>query len=135
MPANTTRSSPRSRRETKARLRLAALALAGAAAPALAASAAPPPAPSAPISRNPATLAQALRRTATDLRVAIDRWNDLLRPPPEDVTLLTLYEQRIYRLLVREPQLERATLARLSQGLAAVGRDYVAAQRELRRLT
>jgi membrane-bound lytic murein transglycosylase B len=67
--------------------------------------------------------------------VAIDRWNDLLRSPPEDVTLLALYEQRIYRLLVREPQLERATLARLSQGLAAVGRDYVAAQRELRRLT
>jgi soluble lytic murein transglycosylase-like protein len=52
-----------------------------------------------------------------------------------DVVLYALYQQRIYRLLVRDEPLARLTLARLPRGLVPVSRDLVAAQRELYRLT
>jgi membrane-bound lytic murein transglycosylase B len=51
------------------------------------------------------------------------------------VELLALYEQRIYRLLGRDRRLSRLTVPRLSRPLAVVTRDFLAAQRELYRLT
>ena len=97
------------------------------------ATAAPPP--NEPVPRDPSALAQMLARTDVDLRTALDGWRDTRSAPPNDVVLLALYEQRIYRLLVREPRRERATLARVPHTLATVARDYVHAQREIRRIT
>jgi membrane-bound lytic murein transglycosylase B len=49
--------------------------------------------------------------------------------------LYALYQQRLYRLLARDRGLARATLVRVSERLAKTGRDFVAAHRELYRLT
>jgi hypothetical protein len=56
------------------------------------------PAPNAPIPTDPAALAAVLRRTERSLNARIDGW-DTSAPPPRDVALLALYEQRIYRVL------------------------------------
>src|SRR6266568_2968646 len=56
-----------------------------------------PPAPQAPIPRDPATLAQALSATSTELRAAIARWTPKKAAPPRDVVLYALYQQRTYR--------------------------------------
>jgi membrane-bound lytic murein transglycosylase B len=49
--------------------------------------------------------------------------------------LYSLYQQRIYRLLTRNPTLAARTLALVPPELATVTRDLLAAQRELYRLT
>jgi membrane-bound lytic murein transglycosylase B len=118
-------------RDPRRRLALVAalLALAGGGV----AEAAPPP--NAPIPRDPAPLAETLVRTSADLRGAIGRWADKRRLPPDDVTLLALYQQRIYRLLARDQRLADAILPRVPRGLASVSRDFLAAHRELYALT
>lgn len=76
-----------------------------AAAAAALALAAPPPA--APIPHAPAALRAAYVRTTTALDRAIDRWGGH-GPVPRALALEALYQQRIVRLLVREPRLARA---------------------------
>jgi membrane-bound lytic murein transglycosylase B len=67
------------------------------------------PAPNAPVPTSARALANALDRTEHALNTAIDRW-DASAPPPRDVTLLALYEQRIIRLLGERPSLARAVV-------------------------
>jgi membrane-bound lytic murein transglycosylase B len=100
---------------------------------AVAALAAPPP--NAPLSRSPQQLATTLTQTTSALDGAIGRWRRAGGRPPQDVVLYALYQQRIYRLLVRDQRLARLTLARLPHGLVGVSRDLLEAQRELYRLT
>jgi membrane-bound lytic murein transglycosylase B len=101
--------------------------------------AAAPPSPSEPVPREPPALAAALAGTTRDLRTAIDRWRLRGEPgrgrPPEDVTLLALYQQRIYRALSHDERLGRGTLARLPAWVAPQARDTIAARRALSRLT
>jgi len=125
-------TSPRSNRRTERSLLgvvvLAAVALVPSA------SAAPPP-PNLPLPGDPARLALALTDTTASLRAAIARWSDRRGPPPSDVTLYALYQQRLYRYLARHERIERDTLARVPSSLAAVSRDLLVAHRELYRLT
>ena len=69
------------------------------------------PAPNAPIPTAPRPLAAVLRSTERSLNAAIDRW-DRASPPPREVTLLALYEQRIFRILGNDPKLARAVVRR-----------------------
>jgi len=70
-----------------------------------------------------------------ELAAAIARWQPKSRAAPEDLVLLALYQQRVYRLLAADRSLSRAVLARLPRELARVARDFVSAHRELYRLT
>jgi membrane-bound lytic murein transglycosylase B len=97
--------------------------------------AAAPPSPVLAIPQRPAPLARALTQTTLALRVAIGNWADKKAPPPSDVTLYALYQQRIYRLLASNDGLAPPTIARLSRDLAATSRDFLRAHRELYRLT
>ena len=67
------------------------------------------PAPNAPIPTAPRPLAAVLRQTERSLNAAIDRW-DTSAPPPRPVTLLALYEQRIFRTLGSNRPLARAVV-------------------------
>jgi membrane-bound lytic murein transglycosylase B len=99
----------------------------------VAALAAPPP--NAPVPRSPQQLAAALTQTTSALDEALSRWVRDGGRPPDDVVLYALYQQRIYRLLIRDERLARLTFARLPRSLVGVSRDLVLAQRELYRLT
>jgi len=96
------------------------------------------PAPSQAVPRTPARLAPDLERTTNELTAAIDRWRTRGSPargaPPRDVTLLALYQQRIYRLLSREPRLARTTVSRLPPTLRRFANDTLTARRVLSRL-
>ena len=48
-------------------------------------------------------------------------------PPPEDVQLLTLHEQRIYRVLAADDRLAKRVLGRLDKGIAGEARANVLA--------
>jgi len=89
------------------------------------------PQPDAWIPRVPDRLAPALDSTTRSLRTAIDRWtteaDPSVRGAPLDVQLLALYQQRIYRMLARDPALARDVLARLSASVAREARINVAA--------
>ncbi|WP_344577419.1 lytic murein transglycosylase [Nonomuraea roseoviolacea] len=86
------------------------------------------PAPDAPIPADPAELAAALRTTTTGLYAAIDRWTRSgQESPPQDVVLLSLHQQRIYRVLARDAALTRRTAERLPARLAAEARDNATA--------
>jgi soluble lytic murein transglycosylase-like protein len=87
------------------------------------------PPPNAPIPREPAALVARLEATSSALGAAIDRWRGA-GPPPRDVTLLALYEQRVVRLLARDERLAAPVLAR-----DPAIRDDVLAARDLGRLT
>jgi hypothetical protein len=67
------------------------------------------PGPNAPIPTAPRPLATVLRDTERSLNAAIDRW-DRSAPPPRDVTLLALYDQRIFRTLGNNPRLALAVV-------------------------
>ena len=100
---------------------------------------APPlPSPAEPIPRTPARLAKSLTTTTLSLREAIDRWRTGGDPsrgdPPSDVTLLALYQQRIYLLLTDRPKLADRTLPRLPGSVRAEARDTLGARRSLKRL-
>jgi hypothetical protein len=77
------------------------------------------PAPDEPIPTGSAELARALDRTFVANREAIADWSrrgdPSVWPPPRDVILLTLYEQRIYRLLASKPTLASRVLDRLER--------------------
>jgi soluble lytic murein transglycosylase-like protein len=99
---------------------------------------APPPAPPGElpepeeeIPTSGAALARALERTFTDNRSAIARWmsdgDPSSWPPPQDVELLTLYEQRIVRMLAAHPKLAGRVLDRLDRRTLAETRANVAA--------
>jgi membrane-bound lytic murein transglycosylase B len=98
-----------------------------------------PPGPAEPIPNDAGGVARALTGTTRDLHAAIDRWRSRGVPtrgaPPRDVTLLALYQQRIYRLLSREERLSRLVIPRLPAPLRSHARDTVAARRALTRLT
>jgi soluble lytic murein transglycosylase-like protein len=87
------------------------------------------PAPTAPIPTAPGPLAAVVQQTEQTLDAAIDRW-DKSTPPPHDVTLLALYEQRIVRLLATNPRLARS----VGKRFPAIAND-VAARNDLARLT
>ena len=94
-----------------------------------------PPALTAPIPRDPETLAETLEQTDQGLRGAIKEWRDHANAAPLRVVLYALYQQRIYRLLARSDRLAKPTFARLPAPLAAASWDLVRAHRGLYRLT
>lgn len=77
------------------------------------------PAPDEPIPAGSGALARALVRTFDANREAIAEWSlrgdPSVWPPPRDVILLTLYEQRIVRLLGSKPTLASRVLDRLER--------------------
>jgi soluble lytic murein transglycosylase-like protein len=79
------------------------------------------PAPDEPIPLGSRALARALARTFEANRGAIAEWSlrgdPTVWPPPRDVILFTLYEQRIYRLLASKPKLAARVLDRLERPL------------------
>ncbi|MEV0589999.1 lytic transglycosylase domain-containing protein [Nonomuraea cavernae] len=105
--------------------------------PASTGSPAPPdlPAPDAKIPTDAAKLAAALERTTSRLDEAIEAWTAggkaAKGPPPEEVELLALHQQRIYRYAARHPKVAARAFARLPAGPAAQARDNTAAIREL----
>jgi membrane-bound lytic murein transglycosylase B len=100
----------------------------------VAAPAAAAPRPSEPIPREQHALAAALDRTSSQLERAVAAWRPGTTAPPPAVTLPALYEQRIYRLLGREPALAAAVVAALPARLRPEARDIVAARADLQRL-
>ncbi|MBA2793730.1 MAG: lytic transglycosylase domain-containing protein [Thermoleophilaceae bacterium] len=93
-----------------------------------------PPSPREPVSRRPDRLATALETTTRKLDAAIDSWvaTDTARgAPPREVTLLALYQQRIYLVLGSRPRLAAAVVRRLNGGTRAAARDVLAARRAL----
>jgi membrane-bound lytic murein transglycosylase B len=110
--------------------------LVGIAAIVVAASARAAPGPHAPIPREPAALARELVSTKIELARGIDAWRASGESrTPDEVTLDALYDQRIELLLAERQGLARATLHRVSPGIAAVVRTNLIAKRELWRLT
>jgi membrane-bound lytic murein transglycosylase B len=83
------------------------------------------PGPAAPIPTEPAALVAKVRATDAALDAALDRWDKTL-PVPRDVAALALYEQRVIRLLARNPP--------LALKLPSL-RDDVVARKDLFRLT
>jgi len=92
-----------------------------------------PPPPNAPIPRAPSSLATALETTTRSLVSAIDRWHPRNGRVPDDVTLYSLYQQRILIVLSQRPRLSKAVFDRL--GSAPTLRAEVLAKRELGRLS
>ncbi len=97
------------------------------------------PAPDVRIPRGPRTLAATLATTSAALDAAIDRWRAEGDPsrggPPQDVTLLALHQQRIYRVLTDDRALFRRVRARVPRALRPEVRDIVLARRELGLIT
>jgi Transglycosylase SLT domain len=81
------------------------------------------PQPDAWIPRRAGALAARLEATRQTRREAVRRWvrtgDPEAWPPPDDVELLVLYEQRIYRVLAAHDRLAAAVLDRLDGPLAA----------------
>jgi membrane-bound lytic murein transglycosylase B len=93
-----------------------------------------PPAVDQPLPQTPAAVATALASTDASLRAAVDGWTKS-GPPPRDVVLFALYQQRLYRLLARDTVVARGALPLLPASLRATSSDLIDAQRELYRLT
>jgi hypothetical protein len=89
------------------------------------------PEPDARIPRRVGALADRLETVWEVRREAVRRWvrtgDPAAWPPPEEVELLVLYEQRIYRVLAANDRLAAAVLGRLDGGLAAEARSNVRA--------
>jgi soluble lytic murein transglycosylase-like protein len=98
-------------------------------------SVAPPPAPNAPLPRSAAQLAEALTVTTADIGTEVAHWTPKSVPPPNDLVLRVLYQQRLYRLLARNAKLGDATLRYLPVAIRRLSVDLLNAQRELYRLT
>jgi membrane-bound lytic murein transglycosylase B len=102
---------------------------------AVASTSAAQPDPNAPLPHTPAQVAQALIQTSTRLHAEIEAWRTGGTPrPPNEVTLDALYQQRLYRLLSRNPVLAGATIPKLVS-FAPFARDVVTAHRELVAIT
>ncbi|WP_406674610.1 lytic transglycosylase domain-containing protein [Nonomuraea sp. N2-4H] len=97
------------------------------------------PEPGTKIPKNADKLAAALRDTTTRLNKAIDAWTKGGEPDPEelpeDVELLALYQQRLYRYTARHPGLASKAFARLPAKLRSQAEDNTEALRELFALT
>jgi len=93
------------------------------------------PRPNEPIPHGPAAFARTLAATTDELGAAIDRWHPKSSPAPDDLVLLALYQQRMYRALTANAQLSRATVKLLPRDLARVAADLLTAHRELHSLT
>jgi hypothetical protein len=88
------------------------------------------PRPNAALPRSPGRLARGLARVTRAVRISVTRWvrdGDINDRPPRAVVLQALYQQRIYRLLMRNERLARMTLARLSPRFRPGARANVAA--------
>ena len=89
------------------------------------------PEPDARIPLRVGALADRLETVWEVRREAVRRWvrtgDPTAWPPPEEVELLVLYEQRIYRVLAANDRLAAAVLGRLDGGLAAEARSNVRA--------
>jgi hypothetical protein len=89
------------------------------------------PAPDRPIPQDPRRLADLLTATWVERRAVVDEWvasgGSNAWPPPLELELLVLLEQRIYRELAGETRLAARVLDRLPRGLAAEARANVAA--------
>ena len=80
------------------------------------------PPPDAPLPDRPAAVAQALERTTTRLRAAIDAWQESPRAgeaTPPDVTLWALHQQRLFLKLTYDAELGRRTRPLLPAGARA----------------
>jgi soluble lytic murein transglycosylase-like protein len=99
---------------------------------------APLPEPDGPLPRGSKALAAELVVVRDGLWAAIDRWRAEGDParggPPEDVALLALRQQRVYRALGDAPRLSRRVIAALPGRLRPEARDNVRARRELGRI-
>jgi soluble lytic murein transglycosylase-like protein len=97
------------------------------------------PTPDAAIPREPQALADRLAETHAALAGAIDRWRnegDLgVFPPPRELTLWALHQQRIHLLLTSRPALAQRVLERLPAKPAAHLRATFVARRGLRKIT
>lgn len=93
------------------------------------------PDPAERIPSEPAALAETLDRVIRALRPAIDGWVEAgspgALPVPENVELLALSQQRIYRTLGRDPKLADRAIARLPRSLRDEARANVSAAAEL----
>jgi hypothetical protein len=89
------------------------------------------PSPDAWIPRRPGALAAELEATRSARRLAVLCWiasgDPSTWPPPEDVELLTLREQLIYRVLAANDRLAEQVLGRLDEGAAGEARANVLA--------
>jgi hypothetical protein len=98
-----------------------------------------PPAPSTPIPREPTVLATHLTEAQHALDGAIDRWRDEgdlgAYPPPGEVTLWALRQQRIHLLLTARPRLAQRVLPLLPRRVASHLRATFRARRGLGRIT
>ena len=90
-----------------------------------------PPAPDAPLPRGPTAFADALTSTTLALRTEIEAWRRDGGATPEAMTLLALYQQRIYRRLAPAKRLGDRVLALLPTSVAGEARDTLAARRAL----
>ena len=76
-------------------------------------------------------LAAEIAKTDEQLAGAIDRWVESGDPskgnPPQEVVLLALYEQRMYRYLVGHSGLADRTIDRLPKGMSGEAHDIVTA--------
>jgi len=127
-PQRATSSDPR----TNAAARAAATGPSGTVSPSPVADAPSPiPEPDAWIPGRADALAVRLEATWEARREAVRRWvgtgDPDAWPPPDDVELLVLYEQRIYRVLAARDRLAVAVLDRLDGPLAAEARSNVRA--------
>ena len=98
-----------------------------------------PPAPGASLPREPEALAERLAAADAALAEAVDRWraDAGLRdfPPPDDVTLWALHQQRIHLLLTGRPALAESVVARVPDASAAHLRATFRARRGLGKIT
>jgi hypothetical protein len=89
------------------------------------------PSPDTWIPRKPDALAAELEATRAERRRAVHRWvvsgGPGSWPPPDDVQLLTLHEQQMYRLLAANDRLAKRVLRRLDKGVAGEARANVLA--------
>ncbi|MEU8144364.1 lytic transglycosylase domain-containing protein [Nonomuraea sp. NPDC048901] len=86
------------------------------------------PAPDVRIPSDAVKLADALKKTTAALNEAIDSWTKGSQErPPQDVVLLSLHQQRIYRVMARSTTLTQGVVRRLPKGLAAEARDNATA--------
>src|SRR5918994_3830415 len=82
----------------------------------------PLPAPDEPVPTRRGELARVFEQTFTRNRDAIAVWyqrgDPATWPPPRDVVLLTLYEQRIYRWFAERPAVANGVIDRLARRIA-----------------
>jgi transglycosylase-like protein with SLT domain len=87
------------------------------------------PAPSRAIPGRAPDLAAAIARTTSELRRSLEGWVEarIGRKPPEAAVLQALYQQRMYRLLARNPLLAARAIALLPGWLRTEARANVTA--------